>query len=118
MSKGISYHERNSIVGLGFSDSDWGGCLETIKSTEGYVFLYGGGIVSWRSHKQSIVATSSCEAEYVAAYSAAKESIWLSNVISEMKGNDSTQPLTVLIDNQGAIALSKRATTSSKSKHI
>ncbi len=52
---------------IGYCDSDWAGCKQTRKSTEGFVFLYGGVAISWRSKKQTVVATSSCEAEYIAA---------------------------------------------------
>ncbi len=118
IAKGLTYHESDELVAKGYSESDWGGCKTTRKSSEGYVFLFGGGAVCWRSKKQSIVATSSCEAEYMAAYSAAKESIWLSKMIAEMTGSKETRPQTIFVDNQGAIALAKRNTVSSRSKHI
>ena len=47
-------------------DSDYAGDTAERKSTSGYIFLLAGGAISWKSKKQSIVATSSCEAEYVA----------------------------------------------------
>ncbi len=118
ISNDILYYDPVELTTSGFSDSDWGGCRDTRKSTEGFVFLYGGGAVSWRSKKQSIVDTSSCKAEYVAAFSATKESIWLSNLLAEMTGSEHTTPQTLFVDNQRAIALAERQATTSRSKHI
>ena len=49
--------------------------LESIKSTSGYVFIFGGGAISWRSVKQPSIADSTMEAEYIAASEAAKEAV-------------------------------------------
>ncbi len=76
--QGITFGLSEDLKPIGYTDSDWGGCRETRKSTSGYVFMIAGGPVCWRSKKQSIVATSSCEAEYIASCSAAKEAVWLS----------------------------------------
>ena len=97
VTKGIAYHEPNELTAHGFSDSDWASCSTTRKSTEGYVFRFGGGAVSCRSRKQSIVATSSCEAEYVAAFTATKESIWMSKMIAEMVGADKPSPQAIFV---------------------
>ncbi|XP_042497505.1 secreted RxLR effector protein 161-like [Macadamia integrifolia] len=51
---------------IGYSDDDFGGDRDDSKSTSGYVFIYGGAIVSWRSKKQGCVARHPLEAEYVA----------------------------------------------------
>eukprot|EP00171_Calliarthron_tuberculosum_P001186 IDg1186t1 len=92
---------------IGYCDSDWAGCRQTRKSTEGYVFLFAGCAISWKSKKQSIIATSSCEAEYVSSCSAAKEAIWLSKLLFEIRNADHAQKIPILMDNQGAIASSK-----------
>ncbi|XP_057826950.2 secreted RxLR effector protein 161-like [Cryptomeria japonica] len=51
----------------GFSDSDWAGCVNDRKSTSGCCFSLGSAMISWCSSKQSCVAQSIAEAEYVAA---------------------------------------------------
>eukprot|EP00253_Pinus_taeda_P026812 PITA_26812 len=61
----------------GFVDADWAGDLDQRRSTSGYVFNLFGGAVSWMSKKQSIVALSNIEAEYMAATHASKEAVWL-----------------------------------------
>ena len=60
---------------IGFSDADWGGYVEDCKSISGYCFEIGGTIVSRRSKKQSCVALSTAEAEYMALSNAAQKTI-------------------------------------------
>ncbi len=49
----------------GYTDADWGGDAHTSKSTNGYVFMYNGGAISWRSKLQTTVAQSTMEAEFI-----------------------------------------------------
>ena len=62
---------------LGYVDTDWGSDVNDCKSTSGYAFTLSGSAISWSSKKQSAVALSSTEAEYIAGAHAAKEAIWL-----------------------------------------
>nr|GEV83337.1 zinc finger, CCHC-type [Tanacetum cinerariifolium] len=55
---------------------------DDLKSQTGYVFVLYGGAVDWKSAKQSIFATSSAEAEYIAAFDASKEAVWVRKFIS------------------------------------
>ena len=68
---------------IGYTDSDYAGDIETRKSTSGFIFTINGTAVTWNSSKQRTVALSSTEAEYVAASNAAKEGIWIANLIKE-----------------------------------
>nr|GEU96060.1 hypothetical protein [Tanacetum cinerariifolium] len=52
---------------------------DDLKSQTGYVFVLNGGAVDWKSAKQSIFATSSAEDEYIAAFDASKEAVWVRN---------------------------------------
>eukprot|EP00253_Pinus_taeda_P026768 PITA_26768 len=61
----------------GFVDVDWVGDLDQRRSTSGYVFNLFGGAIRWMSKKQSVVALSTTEAEYMAATHASKEVVWL-----------------------------------------
>jgi hypothetical protein len=67
-----------------YTDSDWAGDISTCKSTSGYLFLGAGALIAWGSNKQPIVALSTCEAEYIAASDAAREAIWLRNLLAEI----------------------------------
>ena len=81
ISHGIIYL-RNENPGIleCFSDADFGGCTSIGRSTSGMVIKYAGGIVSWQSQRQTMVATTTTEADIVAANGAAKVTIWLSRL--------------------------------------
>jgi len=68
----------------GFVDTDWVGDLDQRRSTSGYVFNLFGGAVSWMSKKQSVVALSTMEEEYMAATHARKEVVWFQRLCSSM----------------------------------
>eukprot|EP00795_Rhopilema_esculentum_P008820 gene8820-biopygen1729 len=90
----------------GFVDADWGGNVNGRKSQSGYMFTICGGVVSWASKKQTSVALSSTEAEYVAACLATKEAVWLRSLLADLNFTQE-EPTVVQEDNQGAIAMSK-----------
>ena len=58
-----------------YNDASFDTDLDDSKSQTGYVFLLNGGAVSWCSAKQSVVAGSTCEAEYIIASEAANEGV-------------------------------------------
>ncbi|GKE33991.1 hypothetical protein Tco_1453313 [Tanacetum coccineum] len=93
------------VVLEGFSYSDYRGCLDSGKSTTGYVFTLGGTAVSWMSRIQKCIAMSTIEAEYIAIAEAGKELVWLKNFLKEL---DIAQTECVLFcDKQSAIHLVK-----------
>ena len=103
---------------IGFSDADWGGCLESRKSTSGYVFQICGGAVSWSSRKQTFVATSNCEAEYIAVCEACKEASWLRSIVADVLGHSKDPTLPLACDNDGNIAFSHNQTINRRNIHI
>ncbi len=115
---GILYSKRTDLTVNGFSDADWAGCHKSRKSTSGFVFLISGGAVCWRSKKQTCVATSTCEAEYIAMCMATKESIWLSRLLTDLANFDETYPISLGVDNDGAIDTAKNASINQRNKHI
>ena len=70
-----------------YTDADWAGDLDDRKSCSGNVHLLAGGPISWFSKKQTSVALSTMEAEYVALSEAAKETIHLRRLIREIHGD-------------------------------
>ena len=102
---------------VGYSDSDWAGDLNDRKSTSGYVFTVGGGAISWKSKKQSCVALSTAEAEYIALSQAAQEAVWLRSLYVNLK-LEMTAPTVVYEDNQSAICIAKNPQSHGRSKHI
>ena len=116
--EGLTFGISQSTEALGFSDSDWGGCKTTRKSTSGYVFMMAGAAISWRSRKQSVTASSSCEAEYVAACTATKEAVWLARLIADMHGSSAPKQIVISADNQGAIDTTRNQAINQRNKHI
>ena len=66
----LTYRRSNHLEVIGYSDSDYAGCVDTRKSTFGYLFLLAEGAISWKSAKQSVIAASTIEAEFVACFDA------------------------------------------------
>ncbi|EMS68622.1 hypothetical protein TRIUR3_18779 [Triticum urartu] len=78
----------------------------TPESTSGVLFSLGSSPMSWKSHKQKVVATSSCEAVYIAAATAACQGIWLACLLGELLKRDAA-PAILYVDNKSAISLCK-----------
>ncbi len=112
---GLKFQAHHEAKLIGFSDADWAGDVDTRRSTFGYVFQLGG--VSWSSRRQTTVAKSSTEAEYVALSSCTQEAVWLRRLLKNL-GKDMTLPTVIYEDNQGAIELAKNSKFHSRTKHI
>ena len=78
---GLKYEENQNINLEGYVDSYWAGNAIDRKSTSRCCFSMGSGVISWCSRKQSCVALSIVEAEYVAACSTSCEAIWIRKLI-------------------------------------
>ena len=64
------YRQTNNLDVIGYSDLDFVGCVDSCKSTSGYIFIMVGGAISWRSVKQTLSATSTMEAKFVSCFEA------------------------------------------------
>ncbi|KAH9667906.1 hypothetical protein KPL70_021226 [Citrus sinensis] len=115
----LTYRRSDQLEVIGYSDSDFAGCSDTRKSTSGYVFLLAEGAISWRSAKQSLIATSTTEAEFVSCFEATTQTIWLRSFISGLEIVDSiSRPLKIYYDNSAVVFLAKNNKSGSRSKHI
>ena len=79
--------------------------------------MMSGAAISWNSKKQTCVALSTAEAEYIASAKAAQELIWLQRLLMDMNKN-SVDPMTIFEDNQSTIAMTKNPQHHGKAKHI
>ena len=79
--------------------------------------MMSGAAISWNSKKQTCVALSTAEAEYIALAKAAQELIWLQRLLMDMNKN-SVDPMTIFEDNQSTIAMTKNPQHHGKAKHI
>jgi hypothetical protein len=104
---------------VGYTDASFAGELTGRKSHYGYVFFFMGGVIVHQSKRQSIVATSSTHAEYVALCKIAQEAEWLRSLLAELqyRGQDA-RTVTIHGDNQGALSLAENPEAHSRSKHI
>lgn len=77
MNCGIVYEsvKENAFVLSVYTDADYARDVERRRSTTGYVFKIGGGIIPWRSQRQQTDALSTTGAEYMAATEGAKEAV-------------------------------------------
>ena len=116
---GIFYPRKNGghAVIRGFSDSDLAGDLDSRKSTSGLIFFLGSSPICWQSTKQKVVALSSCEAEYIAAATAACQAVWLARLLAEVTGEAIGRPM-LRVDNKSTISLIKNPVHHDRSKHI
>jgi hypothetical protein len=104
----LMYRWIDNLEVIGYSDSDFVGCIDSHKSTSGYIFLMASGGVSWRSAKQTLTATSTMEAEFVSCFEATSHGVWLKSFISELRIMDSiSRPLRIYCDNSVAVFMAK-----------
>jgi len=103
----------------GYTDASIASNKDDSKSISGYIFTLNGGAVSWKSSKQTTVANSTTEAEYIVASEAAKEAVWMKKFkfkLGVVPSIEESVPL--LYDNNGAIAQAKEPRSHQNSKHI
>nr|GFA12732.1 hypothetical protein [Tanacetum cinerariifolium] len=102
-----------------YTDAGYLTDADDLKSQTGYVFVLNGGAVDWKSDKQSIFATSSAEAEYIAAFDASKEAVWVRKFISGLRVVPTIKkPISMYCDNTGAIAIANKSGITKGARHF
>ena len=114
---GITYRPTHDPEVLGYTDADWTQDISDRKSTSGYVFLLSGGAISWSSKKQTSIALSTMQAEFVALSHATKDALWLRTLLSDL-GFPPSGTIKILCDNQAAISYSHDHQFHARTKHI
>ena len=114
---GLKYEVNQKINLKGYVDLNWASNSIDRKNTSGCCFSMGSGVIYWFSRKQPCVAPSIAEAEYVAAYSASCEAVWLRKLLSDLSDLqlDST---CIYYDNQSCVKLSENPVFHDNSNHI
>ncbi|KMQ89047.1 retrovirus-related pol polyprotein from transposon tnt 1-94 [Lasius niger] len=108
--------ETKNII-TAYSDADYAACIDSRRSTSGVVVMLNGGPVIWSSRKQGIVATSTTDAEYMAAHEAAKEIVWAKGLLDSL-GVNQTKPTKLYLDNVAAECLIKNSAFHKRTKHM
>eukprot|EP00253_Pinus_taeda_P014050 PITA_14050 len=108
-----------SMIGslLYLTGADWVGSVDDRKSTIGGAFFMGPRLVSWFSKKQSSIALSTAEAEYVATTYYCTQLLWMMQTLQDLQIT-CTPPISIFCDNTSAISISKNPVMHSKAKHI
>ncbi|GJY21005.1 hypothetical protein Tco_0393571 [Tanacetum coccineum] len=113
---GLWYPKDSPFHLEAFSDSDYAGDNHDRRSTSGGCQYLGRRLVSWQCKKQTIVAISSTEAEYVAAASCCAQVLWMQNQLLDYGFNFMNTE--IHIDNESTICIVKNPVLHSKTKHI
>ena len=115
MSYGIHY-SGHPAVPEGYSDSNWISDVDELYATSGYVFTLGGGAVSWRSCKQTILTRSTMEAELTALETATAEAEWLRDLLMDLPVVEKPLPAILMnCDNQTVIVKVNNSKDNAKS---
>lgn len=115
-SLGLQYH-RGAVALTAYSDANWAGDNRDARSTTGTVLKIAGAAISWRSAKQSIVACSSAESEYIAGSEAVRDAVGARNFLAELdQPQSAATPL--FIDNETAIRMALEDGNAQRRKHI
>ena len=102
----------------GFVDSDWAGCPDSRRSTTGFTLMLNGAAVAWKSKRQSVVALSSAESEFMAASALVQEVIYARRLLENL-GFPQPGPTLIYEDNRTCIAWSEGSVGGSdRAKHI
>nr|GEW00737.1 hypothetical protein [Tanacetum cinerariifolium] len=102
-----------------YTDAGYLTDADDLKSQTRYVFVLNGDVVDWKSAKQSLFATSSAEAEYIAAYDDSKEAVWVKKFISGLGVVPiSKEPINMYWYNTGAITLANESGITKGARHF
>ncbi|XP_072066053.1 secreted RxLR effector protein 161-like [Arachis hypogaea] len=71
----LTYRRSENLERIGYYNSDFAGCQDSRRSTSSCIFILAGGAIAWKSNKQTLVASSIVEAEYVTCFEASKHGI-------------------------------------------
>lgn len=104
----LVYSHMENLEIVPYCDVDLVGCMDDRKSTSGYIFMLANEAMSWKSKKQSSIATSTMEAEFIACYTATKQAIGMRNLIKCLRVVDSIhRPLILFCDNKADVFFSR-----------
>ncbi|CAI7852447.1 unnamed protein product, partial [Closterium sp. NIES-53] len=98
LQRGAADLSKGEMLLTCYTDASFNSVKADGTSIGGYVCLFGGGAVSWRSKKQNEVGLSSCETEYMALHHGVKEVVWLRRLLEEI-GVCQKEPTVILCDN-------------------
>ncbi|CAM8895779.1 unnamed protein product [Rhodiola kirilowii] len=118
MNYGLVYAGFPSVL-EGYTDASWIINLEEHSSTSGWVFLLGGGAISWASKKQTCITSSTMESEFIDLAADGKEAEWLRNLVHEISlWPKPVSPISVHCDSKATLAKAYSQMYNGKSRHL
>jgi len=110
----IKYKGQGEIIA--YTDADYAGDPKDRKSTSGYIILMNNDPICWQSKKQTVVATSTAEAEYIATAECTKKALWIRNILYEIF--NIKKPIKIFTDNLASKTTIENGELNNKLKHI
>jgi len=114
---GLWYPRDTNLTLHSYIDAYWAGSVDDRKSSSGGALFMGSRLVSWFSKKQSSIALSTAEAEYVVVASCCTQLLWMMQTLQDLQIT-CTPPISIFCDHTSAISISKNLVMHSKTRHI
>ena len=115
----LVYGGKDVLSVQGYSDASFQSDRDNCSSQSGFVFVLNGGAVTWRSSKQSTIADSTTESEYIAVNEAAKEAMWIRKFIGDLGVVPTiNDPVEIFCDNVSAVVLAQEPRSQKRTRHI
>jgi hypothetical protein len=102
---GLFFQKTNDPSLVGYTNAGYLSNPHNARSQTGFVFLHGGTAISWKSSKQTLVATSTNHSEIIALFEASRECVWLRRMINRIEqscGIDSSESHTIIYEDNAA----------------
>ncbi|GJU27872.1 retrovirus-related pol polyprotein from transposon TNT 1-94 [Tanacetum coccineum] len=104
---------------LRYSDANWISNIKDSRSTSGYVFALGGAAISWKSSKQTVIAKSTMESEFITLDKCGEEAEWLHQFVEDIpRWPNPVTSISIHCDSQSAIGRAHSTMYNGKSRHI
>ncbi|XP_040940152.1 secreted RxLR effector protein 161-like [Gossypium hirsutum] len=111
----LTYKRSDLLEVIGYFDSNLAGCQDSKKSTSSYIYLLAGGAISWKSVKQTLVASSTMETEFVVCYEPSNHGIWPRKFVTGLRILQNVErSLKLFCDNKSVVLYSNSNRSSSK----
>ena len=115
----LVYRRADNLELVGYLDSNLIGCLDDLKSTSRFIFMLSGGVISWRSVKWTLIASSIIQAKSIAYYGTATQAVWSRNLIAGfLIVHSIIRLLTIYCHNRTVVFFTKNNKSFSGSKYF
>ena len=81
----LTYQRLDNLEIIRYNNFDFVGCQDSMKSISDYIYMVIRGVVSWKNVKQSFIASSTMETEFIACYKAYNHDVWLWNLVMRVR---------------------------------